>query len=307
MSQQIDGGGMKQRSPFSTPRSAIVGAAFAAIGLGATLPLTASAGGSTLTCGSVVTTDVRLTTDLLDCAGSGLVVGASGITVDLAGHVVDGTGTGAGIDNEAGHDDVRIVGGIVRQFQFGVHLFETSGARVERISTESNMIGVLVARSADVQLDRVGATANVSNGIDVTFSERVSVRRSTASGNGLSGIVDRFTDDSTYEANTVTQNSSPGLVLNGSDGVVAVRNRAATNDSTGIELTLVEDGVIARNQAVANAGDGIFADQPGNTVARNRAVANQGIGIAVPDGTIDGGRNRANGNLGGECTGVACR
>jgi hypothetical protein len=298
---------MKQRSPFSTTRSALVGTALAAIALGATIPLTASVGGSTLTCGSIVTTDVRLTNDLLDCSGSGLVIGASGVTIDLAGHVVDGTGTGAGIDNEAGYDDVRIVGGTVRQFQFGVHLFETGGARVERVSTDSNMIGVIVARSADVQLVRVGASANVSNGIDVTFSEHVSVRRSTASGNGLSGIVDRFTEGSTYEGNTVTQNSSPGLVLNGSEGVVAVRNHAATNDSTGIELTLVEDGVIVRNHAVSNAGDGIFADQPGNTVARNRALANEGIGIAVPDGTIDGGRNRANGNLGGDCTGVACR
>jgi nitrous oxidase accessory protein NosD len=97
-----------------------------------------------------------------------------------------------------------------------------------------------------------------------------------------------------------------GLVLNGSDGVVAVRSHAGTNDSTGIELTLVEDGVIARNHAVASAGHGIFADQPGNTVARNQAVTNQGIGIALPDGTIDGGRNRASGNLGGDCTGVAC-
>ena len=127
------------------------------------------------------------------------------------------------------------------------------------------------------------ATDNVSNGIDVTFSERISVRLSTASGNGLSGIVDRFTQDSRYARNTVTDNSSPGLVLNGSDGVVAVRNHA-----------------------VANAGDGIFADQPGKTVARNQAVTNQGIGIAFPDGTIDGGRNRASGNLGGDCTGVAC-
>jgi parallel beta-helix repeat protein len=296
----------KQRHSFSASRSPLVGAAVTVIGLGAILPLTASAGGSTLTCGSVVTTDVRLDDDLLDCAGSGLVIGASGITIDLAGHVVDGTGTGAGIDNEGGHDDVRIVGGTVREFQFGVHLFETSGGQVERFSAASNMVGVIVERSHGVHLDRVHASDNVSNGIDVTFSERISVRRSTAAGNGLSGIVDRFTQESTYERNTVTGNSSPGLVLNGSDGVVARRNQAATNDSTGIELTLVEDGVIARNEAIANAGDGIFADQPGNTVARNRAVANQGIGIAVPEGTIDGGRNRAKGNLGGDCTGVVC-
>jgi hypothetical protein len=296
----------KQRHPFSATWTHVVGAALAAIGLGATVPLTASADETALTCGTIVTTDVRLRADVLDCAGSGLVVGAPGITIDLAGHIVDGIGIGAGIDNEAGHDDVHVVGGIVREFQFGVHFFETSGGRVERLAAGSNMIGVIVARSDSVQLDRVYATENVSNGIDVTFSERVSVRRSTASGNGLSGMVDRFTQDSTYVGNTVTGNSSAGLVLNGSERVVVLRNHAATNDSTGIELTLVEDGLIARNQAIANASDGIFADQPGNTVARNRAVGNQGIGLAVPDGTIDGGRNRAKGNVGGDCTGVVC-
>jgi Right handed beta helix region len=288
------------------PTRAIAGPAILAAAVGAPVPLATAAHADTISCGTVVTSDVRLTADLLDCPGSGLVIGAPGITIDLAGHVVDGTGSGAGIDNEAGQDGVRVVRGTVRDFQFGVHLFQTSGGRVERISAHSNMIGVIVARSADVQLDTVQATANISNGIDITFSERVTVRRSTAAGNGLSGIVDRFTEDSTYARNTVTGNSSPGLVLNGSDGVVAERNHAAANDSDGIELTLVEDAVVDRNTATANNGNGIFVDQAGNSLTRNRAVDNAGVGIAAPDGTIDGGRNRAEGNLGGECTGVVC-
>jgi hypothetical protein len=52
----------------------------------------------------VLTTDVRLTADLRNCHGSGLIVGASGSTIDLAGYVIGGNGSGAGIDNEAGHD-----------------------------------------------------------------------------------------------------------------------------------------------------------------------------------------------------------
>jgi parallel beta-helix repeat protein len=288
------------------PTRALAGPAILAVAVGASVPLSTAAHAEAITCGTIVTSDVRLTADLLDCPGSGLVIGAPGVTIDLAGHVIDGTGSGAGIDNEAGHDGVRIVRGTVRDFQFGVHLFQTSGARVERISARSNMIGVIVARSADVQLDSVQATANLSNGIDVTFSERVSVRRSTAAGNGLSGIVDRFTADSTYARNTVTGNSSPGLVLNGSDGVVAERNQAVANDSDGIELTLVEDAVVDGNTATANSGNGIFVDQAGNSLTRNRAVDNLGVGIAAPDGTIDGGGNRAKGNFGGDCTGVVC-
>jgi hypothetical protein len=305
VSRLVDAGGMKKHRQI--PRTAVLaGPAVLAAAVGASVPLSAGAQAEAITCGTVVTSDVRLTADLLDCPGSGLVIGAPGVTIDLAGHVVDGTGAGTGIDNEAGYDDVRILRGTVRDFQFGVHLFQTSGAHVERVATRSNMIGLIVARSADVQLDAVQATANVSNGIDVTFSERVSVRRSVAAGNGLSGIVDRFTEDSTYARNALTGNSSPGLVLNGSAGAVAERNRATANDSDGIELTLVEDAVLDRNLAIANSGSGILVDQAGNSLTRNRAVGNLGVGIAAPDGTLDGGRNRANGNLGGDCTGVVC-
>jgi len=44
-----------------------------------------------------VTRSIRLANDLINCPGEGLVVGADGITVDLAGHTIDGA-IGAGDD-----------------------------------------------------------------------------------------------------------------------------------------------------------------------------------------------------------------
>jgi hypothetical protein len=40
----------------------------------------------------VITTDTTLDSDLLDCPGHGIVIGAPGITLDLNGHTVDGDG-----------------------------------------------------------------------------------------------------------------------------------------------------------------------------------------------------------------------
>ena len=80
----------------------------------------------------------------------------------------------------------------MREFLFGVELFETTATRVERVAVHSNAIGVTVHRSENVELDRVTATGNTSNGIEVGFSDGVVVRRSTAADNGLFGIVDRF-------------------------------------------------------------------------------------------------------------------
>ena len=76
---------------------------------------------SQVACGQILTQSTRLTNDLVDCGGHGLIVGAPGITIDLDGHVVDGLGLDAGILNN-GHDDVTITNGLVTQFLYGVQL-----------------------------------------------------------------------------------------------------------------------------------------------------------------------------------------
>jgi hypothetical protein len=270
----------------------------------------AAATPSALTCGTVVTTDVRLTADLLDCPGSGLVVGAPGVTIDLAGHVIDGTGSGAGIDNAAGHDDVRIRRGTVRDFVFGVVLFQAGGARLERLDAIANLDGFKIASSVDVELDRVTATGNVGPGVEITFSDQVTVRRSTFTDNGLGGVVDRFSERSRHVRNTIVGNDASGLTLDRTGGAVVERNRVAANAGHGIELVAIGDAQVVRNDADANHGDGISIDAPGNVLRANRTTGNAGAGISAPEGTVDGGGNRARGNGGNggtDCTGVSCR
>ena len=43
-------------------------------------------------CGDVITQDTTLDSDLIDCPGDGLVIGADDVTLDLNGHTVDGDG-----------------------------------------------------------------------------------------------------------------------------------------------------------------------------------------------------------------------
>jgi parallel beta-helix repeat protein len=298
---------MNLRHPLTLrPDRVLAVSTCAAVGVAFAAPLDAAADEAPLGCGAVVTSDVRLVADLLDCPGSGLVVDAPGVTIDLAGHVVDGSGFGTGIDNEAGHDGVRIVDGTVRDFQFGIHLFETVGARVAGVTARDNVIGAAIHRSAHVELERVAAVGNSFNGVDITFSDEVTVRRSTASDNGHGGIVDRFSSASRFERNTVSGNVSAGLTVDWTERAVVERNVASGNDFDGFHLTNLDGARVVRNEAVGNTENGIFLDQPGNRVARNVAVANQRFGIAAPDGTIDGGHNEARDNLEGDCTGVVC-
>ena len=71
----------------------------------------------------MITQDTTLDSDLVNCPGDGVVIGANGITLDLAGHTIDGTGPGAGghgVDNDEAHDGVAVTNGRIQEFQVGV-------------------------------------------------------------------------------------------------------------------------------------------------------------------------------------------
>ena len=89
------------------PLSALTASIFAFVLTLALLPGDASA--RHLQCGERVTEDVRLDSDLRDCPGVGLLIAAEGVTVDLGGHMIDGTGRGTGIVNGYGGDGRRDV------------------------------------------------------------------------------------------------------------------------------------------------------------------------------------------------------
>lgn len=76
------------------------------------LPLT------TVVCGAVIVSDLRLDNDL-NCAGNALLVSGDDIRIDLNGHTLAGNGSGNGITVSASHG-VTIFGGSVKGFQSGI-------------------------------------------------------------------------------------------------------------------------------------------------------------------------------------------
>src|SRR4051794_36958343 len=84
-----------------------------------------------LSCGATITVDTRLGNDLHDCPGIGIVIGADDVDLDLNGHTVDGDGAGdfEGIQ-VAGHRNVSITNGSVRDFVEGATVLDAAGARV---------------------------------------------------------------------------------------------------------------------------------------------------------------------------------
>jgi parallel beta-helix repeat protein len=70
--------------------------------------------------GDTVTDDVKLTGNISG-SGDGLTIGASGITIDLNGKTISSTdGTGVGIHNPDGYDDITIKNGTIDGFAGGI-------------------------------------------------------------------------------------------------------------------------------------------------------------------------------------------
>ena len=286
-------------------------------------------------CGDTITQSTTLDSDLIDCPAHGIAVDGSRITLDLGGHVVDGTGGGDGVVTvgDSVSSNVTIRNGTVRQFVFGVRLTYGAGHLVEDLTVANNRAaGVVIGLVSAPTVRRVRAVGNTTGiSVNVVTEARIEDNRTYANGAGMGG---GYMDDSVIEGNNSHDNAFVGIGFSFSERNRFIGNRVADNGSEGmVLLDTVEaslfvnnrvtgsgaDGILLSGESVGphlleqnrtdrNGDDGIDVDGPGSTLSRNRADRNGDLGIEAAPGTIDGGKNKAhrNGNP-AQCTGVACR
>ena len=200
-------------------------------------------------CGDVITADTTLSRDL-SCAGDGLMIGASDVTLDLAGHTISGAGTGIGVWSFSSYV-VTIENGTIRNFGSGIVLFD-GGQR--GTATISNM----------------SITGNSGDGIDLGGDSWLdAVTGNTVSHNQGDGIHARYANDgTTFQGNHVFSNGGVGLHVdqasstfidndvrrNGDDGITVydigadfapayhfLENTADRNGQLGIRVTIFDD------------------------------------------------------------------
>ena len=150
-------------------------------------------------CGDVITQDTTLDSDLIDCPGDGLVIGAEGVTLDLNGHTIDGDGDprprlgcDTGIVNgrfdncsgqQAGHGGVTIRDGTVRGFAHGVQVIaaDHNSLLQLRLYDNSGFGGIVTYLMSNGRIHGNRALDNHSAGIAVYEPEG----RTTITGNVL--------------------------------------------------------------------------------------------------------------------------
>lgn len=169
----------------------------------------------------------------LTAAGDCIVIASHFVTLDLAGFVVSGNGTGMGIQETVsvpfpGYHGVVVRNGAVTNFSDGLHFL--------------NSVGVTV--------DHVNASFNTNNGVQLT--QRAVVTGSRADENGGAGIMVGI--GSSLGGNTVGHNHGSGIVAD--EGAIIVNNEARNNGQDGIFMDC--PGAAIANTAGNNLGTNLL-------------------------------------------------
>jgi parallel beta-helix repeat protein len=243
-------------------------------------------------CGDTLTRDTRLHRDL-NCAGSGLIIGADNVRLDLNGHTVAGADWEESVGIEvASRRGVTVRNGVIRNFQIGIRLTDARHALLRKLTlVDTSFFGILLvnANVNSIQANRVFHTGDDHGiaGILLFQSNHNELSRNVLSRNG-DGISLAQSDANIIRRNVSSDSGSGVGLFDGSSRNVIEHNVTNRNSDTGILLDGHADkNRIKDNLASGNAFAGIAVGaSDDNQVRHNITNRNPGGGIAVVDNAI---------------------
>jgi parallel beta-helix repeat protein len=255
-------------------------------------------------CGKLVTKSFRLGADM-NCTGDALLIGKSGITIDLNRKTITGDMEDVGISpgSEPTPTDTVVRNGAVRGFQYGLLLGPNS--TIADVTIVDHEYGVRSA--AGLTLRNSSLVANTTAYLG-TGEPGVTLTGNRFSANDRAVVIDlgsHIPPQSTatqIRNNTIVGNFEHGIyVVNGTEHVIANNivsangNSGAGDGFPGIELEPQATYVkTVDNEIDGNGDDGYRDDGANNTASGNKARANgywdsDGVGTGIEHGTNAGG------------------
>ena len=199
-------------------------------------------------CGQVVTQDVTLTSDLNCDNGDGLIVGASGITINLNGYSITGP-QGGGAENPTTANS-NSEGGDAEDIR------PVSTAR--QTTDYDGSSGILVANADNVAIAGLGEIAGFSRGVTFLGSSGGALTDVQLVNNEIGAVV-ASSEGTEVSRNTITNNGI-AVVSDASNGGVTAFNQIVANLEQGILLLGSSDSVVAANNMYGNGASGIYLD-----------------------------------------------
>ena len=294
-------------------------------------------------CGETVTKSVRLTADVFCTDTAGLVLGADGIDINLAGFDLStliGSGGGVAAISNDGFDGVTIrngsligamqltgaSGNVIRDVDAQgagdvVHIEGGSGNEIRSSRLFARGSGVAANGSDDLVVANTHITSLIGAGISahgdgarILRNELEATNSVVSSGISLTGSNDRVVD------NRITGPWLAGglVLLGGADNVIAENHVSDTGDPAfnmdarfgdGIFVGAFTAGTLLRNNlAENNTDDGIQVQASDARLRDNTAFNNGDFGIDAAAGVTDLGGNSASGNGNPvQCRNVFCQ
>jgi parallel beta-helix repeat protein len=234
-------------------------------------------------CGQVVTQDVTLTSDLNCDNGDGLIVGASGITINLNGYSITGpqgggaenpttansNSEGGGAENSnsegGGAANSNNEGGGAENPTTANSNSEGGGAEdIRPVSTARQTTdydgssGILVANADNVAIAGLGEIAGFSRGVTFLGSSGGALTDVQLVNNDIGAVV-ASSEGTEVSRNTITNNGI-AVVSDASNGGVTAFNQIVANLEQGILLLGSSDNVVAANNMYGNGASGIYLD-----------------------------------------------
>jgi parallel beta-helix repeat protein len=231
-----------------------------------------------VSCGATVFTDVTLHENLT-CAGAGLIAGADGITIDLNGHSLTGSGTGIGID-VVNRTDITILGGTIASFFTGIRLQNSTFVQIKGNQLLNNTDGVdIQAGSADSTIQENVFVGNRTRGVMLRGdTARNAIKENRFTGNRV-GVLVNGPVDTVVKENVIETSGLAGIRV----GVTATANivieNEVTSNSVGIDFIVGAGGAGAvgntfKENAIASNTCGLNGPFGGNTFKENIFTGN---------------------------------
>jgi hypothetical protein len=273
--------------------------ALSALAVSAVLGFVPQAMATHVSCGDALTQNTVLDSDLVDCPGNGVEL-ADGVTLDLAGHTIDGLGTGAGVaalrEPFAQGTGVRVVDGTVQEFSYGLRLQGATGTFERLVLADNLTAGAQCVQGPARRFATFAEVVARGNGVGIEVSTcGVRVEQSAIHDNGRDGIFVNFGRFDLSES-TVFDNGSNGVVLD-----VVLQSMIANNDiyDNVHHGLFFQFGVVtlSANSFVGNGLNGLHVEAANSTAEGNVAAHNIGNGIRLGSGSSHvARRNRATRN-----------
>ncbi|MGI9022839.1 MAG: NosD domain-containing protein [Acidimicrobiales bacterium] len=256
-----------------------------------------TAAAAPLACGTVITKTTVLTANVGPCPGTGLVIAADNITVDLNGHRVSGNPQARGSGPDQAGVVLRQVRGVtlrngtVRGFDAGVLIAGGGRNTVIDIRAVDNVnYRVVTGRNSQPSDDPGTPSCDLGDGIAVLASNGNRLSNNTVVGNGpYSGVaLIEQSNRNTVVDNDVTDNDllnrPPGggqTVCGGQPGELGPLGRLVQGVGVRIEGPGAQHNVVAGNRIVRSALAGVMVTAFRNAFPQANNGFNQIVGNTI--------------------------